>query len=48
MAAEDAAVKAPNRVLVFRLAGEFPHRLLDEVDVGEILYRDIGAAGNIA
>src|SRR5215470_10996892 len=48
MSAEDPAIKAPNRVLVFRMPGEFPERLLDEVDVAEILGADIEPTRTIA
>src|ERR1700730_4387856 len=48
MAAENMTVKAPDLVLGFRTAGEFPHRLLDEVQIGEILITDIGSARDIS
>src|SRR4051794_22434232 len=35
--AELMTVETPKRVLVLRTAGEFPHRLLDKINVGEVL-----------
>src|ERR1700730_6381270 len=48
MATENMTVKAPDRVFGFRTASEFPHRLLDEVYIGEILMMDVRSARNIA
>src|SRR3984893_14769980 len=48
MATENMAVKPPDRVLGFGTAGEFPHRLLDEVQIGEILITDVGSARDIS
>src|SRR5437763_11726040 len=38
--AEKMAVKAPDRVLGFRMPREFPHRFFDKIHVGEIIVID--------